>query len=284
MTNKSLKQFIEKKLKKSFSDFMIFEDGVDVSVQLEYEKSTLNFLKKEKEIRNLDILKNILFDFNSSLEDKKAALTELSLSGKVKAYRIIESYKDKCPEEIKKWAILSFQKSRAQIEHELSDEDKIYISSGLGGSGNKLRYFFVISSSDKKNFSDFQKELLTKEIEHSIKLHESTLEQINFSDYFVGILCLVPLHISLDNILKSILSETNKFGNFLSEEIIATNTEIFSNEKIKKLIDHDEEAENEVQFSEVDTELGFLNIDDDDFSDFDDDDFDDDDFDDDDLF
>ena len=86
------------------------------------------------------------------------------------------------------------------------------------------------------------------------------------------------------NILKSILSETNKFGNFLSEEIIATNTEIFSNEKIKKLIDHDEEAENEVQFSEVDTELGFLNIDDDDFSDFDDDDFDDDDFDDDDLF
>ncbi len=280
MTNKSLKQFLENKLHKSFSDFMVFEEGIDVSVQLEFEKASFLFIKENEEIRDTAELETILYNPETSEEDKKNVLVELSMSGDVKAYRIIEKYKDTCGEEIKKWTILAFQKSRAHIEHELSDDDKIYISSGLGGSGNSLRYFFVLTTNEKEKFSDFQKDLLTKEIKFSLNKNKSIVEKITFSDYFVSIVCLVPMQVSLDAILKSILNETKKFGDFLSDEIIATNTEIFSEEKIIKIINHDPDIEKELQLSQNDdTDLDFFNLDDDDFDgyDFFDDEFDDDD-------
>jgi len=279
MTNKSLKQFLENKLHKSVSDFMVFEEGIDVSVQLEFEKASFLFIKENEEIRDTAELETILYNPETSEEDKKNVLVELSMSGDVKAYRIIEKYKDTCGEEIKKWTILAFQKSRAHIEHELSDDDKIYISSGLGGSGNSLRYFFVLTTNEKEKFSDFQKDLLTKEIKFSLNKNKSIVEKITFSDYFVSIVCLVPMQVSLDAILKSILNETKKFGDFLSDEIIATNTEIFSEEKIIKIINHDPDIEKELQLPQNDdTDLDFFNLDDDVFGDydfFDDDEFDD---------
>jgi len=151
-------------------------------------------------------------------------------------------------------------------------------------SSVKLRYFFVLSTNEKTSFSDFQKKLLTKEIKFSLIKNDSIAEKITFYDYFVSILCLVPLQISPDKILKGILNETEKFGNFLSDEIIATNTEIFSEEKIIKLINHYPEIQKEMSLSEnIEHDLDFFNLEDDDFDDDDYDDFDDidDDFDDD---
>lgn len=273
MTNKNLKHFLEKKLHKSFSDFLVFEEGIDVSIQLEYEKTSIEFIEKDIEIRAFEKLENILINSETTIDDKKNALVELSMSGDVKAYRMIEKYKDICDDEIKKWTILAFQKSRAHIEHELSNDDKIYISSGLGGSENKLRYFFVLTTNNKEKFTDFQKNLLKKEIDFFLNKNESIAEKITFYDYFVSILCLVPLQISPDAILSGILNETKEFGNFLSDEIIATNTEIFSEEKIIKLIDHDPEIQEKLQLPvNDDIDIDFLNIE---GEDFDDDDFDD---------
>ena len=273
MTNKNLKHFLEKKLHKSFSDFLVFEEGIDVSIQLEYEKTSIEFIEKDIEIRAFEKLENILINSETTIDDKKNALVELSMSGDVKAYRMIEKYKDICDDEIKKWTILAFQKSRAHIEHELSNDVKIYISSGLGGSENKLRYFFVLTTNNKEKFTDFQKNLLKKEIDFFLNKNESIAEKITFYDYFVSILCLVPLQISPDAILSGILNETKEFGNFLSDEIIATNTEIFSEEKIIKLIDHDPEIQEKLQLPvNDDIDIDFLNIE---GEDFDDDDFDD---------
>ncbi len=278
MTNKNLKYFLEKKLHKSFNDFLVFEEGIDVSVQISFEKTTLEFFEKDEDIKALDFLEKTLYNPDKVIDDKKNALVQLSLSGDVKAYRIIENFKEKCSDELKKWAILAFQKSRAHMEHELSNDEKIYISSGLGGYGNKLRYFFVMSSDNKVKFTDFQKDLLIKEIEFSLTKNDSIAEKITFNAYFVSIVCLVPLQISLDAILKSILAETQAFGNFLSDEIIATNTEIFSEEKIIQLINHDPKVEEEMLLPGDDIDLNFLNFDDEEFDeDFDDDDFDDDD-------
>ncbi len=288
MTNKSLKQFLERKLRKSFSDFLVFEEGIDVSVQIEFEKMTLKFLNKADEQKTAEESEAILYDTESSIEDKKFALIELSLTGDVKAYRVIERFKNNCKNELAKWAILAFQRSRANVEHVLSDNSKIYISSGLGGSGNSLRYFFVMSSNNKKNFTDFQKDLLKKEIEFALQNNKGITEKITFYGYFVSIICLVPIQISLDSILKSILNEVKNFGNFISDEVIATNTEIFSEEKIIKLINHDPDIEEEIKLSEENAAaLDFFNLNEDvsDFfdEDFDDDDFDDEDFDDDDF-
>ncbi|NPA67683.1 MAG: hypothetical protein GXO50_03645 [Chlorobi bacterium] len=284
MASGNLKKYLEKQLQKPISDIFIFEEGIDVHTQLEFENTVRNFFKKERDLRPADILKEILYDPAKDLTEKKEALTELSLSGNVEAYRIIEKYKTVCDSKLKKWAILSFQKSRAHIEHELSDDDKIYISSGLGGYKNKLRYFFVLVSKNKKSFSDFEKNFMKKEIEFILNKHESISEKINFYDYFVSIVCLVPLHVSLEKIIYGITEETEKYGITLSEDIIATNTEIFSEDKIEEILNSDISDTNDSFFNDSenpvnDSDNFFFTGDFDDEDDFDnfDDDFDDDD-------
>ncbi len=188
---------------------------------------------------------------------------------------------------------MSLQKSRAHIEHSLSNNDKIYISSGLGGSGNKLRYFFVLSSSDNSDFTRFHQEILKKEIEYSLQKYGGVAESTIFYNYFVTIVCLIPINVSLEKVFQHIIDECNQFGNFLSDKIIATNTELFKEETIMKILNDDPDVINDFDgFVDIDSDLQAMgDFDDEDFSDddyaegdFDDfeDDLDDDDFEDDD--
>lgn len=284
MKGKDLKKFLQHKLKKSFENFQIFEEGVDFETQLEFETLSKEFNSKEINDIELDYAEKVLFSPDSKEDELKETLLLLSISDDVKAYRLIEDFKSKCTDKMIKWAALALQKSRAHIEHALSDEDKVYISSGLGGSGDKLRYFFVLTAMEDITFSDFHKEIIQKEIDFTMKKFGGESEGVIFHDFFVTIVCLIPLHVSLDKVFKSILDECNEFGNFMSDKVIATNTEKIDSETIIKILNEDPDAVQPFDQFE-DTELfGLDNFDDEDeFDDFDDDDFDDDDYDDDDY-
>jgi hypothetical protein len=269
-----IKNILKKKFKKSLNNVQIFEEGIDIQTQIDFEKYSKRFLKKEVSEINIDDIQEKLQNESVSTEEKKNYLVELSFSDNVKSYRLIENYRDSCSEELKNWATLSAQKSRAHIEHSLSNDDKIYISSGLGGSGNKLRYFFVLSASDNADFSGFHQEILKKEIEYTLKKYGGVAESTTFYNYFVTIVCLIPINVSLENVFQHILDECNQFGNFLSDKIIATNTELFKEETIMKILNDDPEIFNDLaEFDEVDTEFK-------DMEEFDEDEFGEDDFDD----
>lgn len=281
MKERDLKKLIQDKLKKPISSVKIFEEGIDIETQIEFEKITKSLIEDKKTEQNITIAEKKLLSEDTPEDIKKEILTRLSISEDVKAYRLIEHYKNICEESLKKWATLSLQKARAHIEHTLSNDEKIYISSGLGGSDDKLRYFFVLSASDNINFTKFHRDILKKEIEFVMQSHGSIAESILIYDYFATIVCLVPIHVSLDIIFKTILDECNAFGNFLSEKIIATNAEKFDNQTIEKMLNDELQEINELDnFEEID--FHFNEDDDDFFGDDDDDDFfeddDDDDF------
>jgi len=282
MKGKDLKKFLQNKLKKSFENYQIFEEGVDLETQIEFEKLSKEFNSKEIDEIEFDYAEKILFSPDSSENELKETLLLLSLSDDVKAYRLIESFKSISKNQMAKWAALSLQKSRAHIEHALSDENKVYISSGLGGSGDKLRYFFVLTAMEDLTFSDFHKEIINKEIDFTMKKYGGKSEAVIFHEFFVTIVCLVPLHVSLDKIFKSILDECNEFGNFMSDKVIATNTETIDSDTIIKILNEDPDAVKPFEEFE-DTELfGLDNLDEDEEYDDDfDDDYDDDDYDDD---
>jgi len=290
MEQKDLKKLLQQKLNKSISNVQIFEEGIDIHTQIEFEQKTKIIFEKNEEIIDLNILKNNLFNDETEIETKKEILIELSFTEDVKAYRIIEDFHSKCNNDFKKWSALALQKSRVHIEHSLGNEEKVYISSGLGGNGNRLRYFFVLSSNDNTPFSEFQKNIITKELDFTIKKYDGIVENIIFQKYYVTILCMIPLNHSLDKIFKSILEECNILGNFLSDKVIATNTEQFDNKTVESLLNDDPEVSKKFDdFAqsalslEQDTFLDddFDEFDDEFFDDFedDDDDFDDDDFD-----
>lgn len=281
MDQKDLKRLLKQELNKSISNIQIFEEGIDIHTQIEFEKKTKIFFEKENEKIELSILKEKLFDDANDLETKKETLIELSFSQEVKAYRIIEEYHKICEKDLKKWSALALQKSRVHIEHSLGNEEKVYISSGLGGFENRLRYFFVLSSNDNIPFNEFQKNIINKELNFTIKKHNGIVENITFQEYYVTILCMIPLNHSLDTIFKSILEECNVLGNFLSDKVIATNTEQFDNKTVEGLLNDDPETTKKLNDFEKST-LGIEQdiLFEDDFEEFDDmffDDFDDDD-------
>ena len=279
MKERDLKKLLQNKLKKSFSNVKIFEEGIDIETQLEFEKLTKNFIENNKEKTEVHISENDLFNEGTSEEKKKDLLIELSFSDDVKAYRLIEKFSDECEADLKKLSALALQKSRAHIEHSLSNDDKVYISSGLGGRGDKLRYFFVLSANGDINFNELHKNIIKKEIEFAISKHQGIIEDILFYEYYVTIVCLIPLHHSLDKIFKNILDECNELGDFLSDRVIATNTEKFNEDTIVKILNEDPETIKSFDQHEESDFLGIDNFDDDDFNDDDefDDDFDDDD-------
>lgn len=281
MDQKDLKRLLKQELNKSISNIQIFEEGIDIHTQIEFEKKTKIFFEKENEKIELSILKEKLFDEANDLETKKETLIELSFSQEVKAYRIIEEYHKICKKDLKKWSALALQKSRVHIEHSLGNEEKVYISSGLGGFENRLRYFFVLSSNDNIPFNEFQKNIINKELNFTIKKHNGIVENITFQEYYVTILCMIPINHSLDTIFKSILEECNVLGNFLSDKVIATNTEQFDNKTVEGLLNDDPETTQKLNDFEKST-LGIEQdiLFEDDFEEFDDmffDDFDDDD-------
>ncbi len=229
------------------SNFRIFEQGTDVKLQFEFEKIT-NKIQKEKDfvIDNNDVI-DILFDKETKVDYKKELLVKLAYSGEVESFRAIEKFATTAETELEQWVTLALQRSQAMLETSLSSSETIFIATGLGGVGKKLRYFFILQLKEDKEFSDFQKEIIIKEINYAFEINNGIAEEFNFKDNYVSTMCLVPLNISLDKIFRAIIGNINTFGGFLSENVIATNAQKYSHDEIIKIINgkFDEELDDE---------------------------------------
>jgi hypothetical protein len=118
----------------------------------------------------------------------------------------------------------------------LLGENQVMILTGLGGKGLKLRYFTVLLTASGKAYSAFEKEILTKEIEFSIKKSKGDLEYIHFEEELCTILCVIPLQIPVQNLFHELIHECNHYGNFLNPDFMVTNVKILSNDHIRKLV------------------------------------------------
>ena len=76
----------------------------------------------------------------------KRLLILLAHSATPRAYRIIERYLKNPDRELRDWALLTLQECLTMLESAILEESRGMISTGLGGSGSRLRYFLLISS------------------------------------------------------------------------------------------------------------------------------------------
>ena len=58
------------------------------------------------------------------------------------------------------WAYMALMESRIMLESELSEEKQIYISTGLGGKGRKLRFYLLLQTNENKPFLDYQRNVI----------------------------------------------------------------------------------------------------------------------------
>jgi len=239
-----------KKIFPNIDKFNIFEGTIDTETQTEYFDYVIN---KRKDLNEDEIIKqkDEIFDKELDIESKKHLIANLASIPEVEVFRTLEKYAQNPDEELKFWIEIALQENKAFLKSDLLDEKQIFISTGLGGEENKLRYFIVLISNNQEDFSDVQKRIISSEIQYFFKNNPSKLENVEFGKYFVTILTLFPLDANVQNIFSKIISEVNELGNFMSENFIISNVKALNldetEELITKLLKKEEDLENNIE-------------------------------------
>ena len=218
----------------------ILETDVPVDKQMEYFRYSEKVRKREKPTVGEAI--NILFDENSSEKEKKYAMTVLAISGEIKAFRVLEAYAKEPEDNLKDWIGMSVLQAKMTLESEFSEEKRIFISTGLGGKGDMLRFYAFCKSKDLRAFSPYQIQLIEKETAFFIDEAHGIVEKLEVFENYFTLLFLINIKSNIKNILENILIECNQYGDFIDRSLIITNVKVFDDEEIKKELQKNDQA------------------------------------------
>lgn len=217
-------------------NFSILEEQIDVDLQMEY----FNYKRDIEKRLDVDIIvqfQNDLLNPFIPIEQKKNILVTLASQERVEAYRVIEKYALQPDRELQDWTILAMQESRMVIQSLLMDEQQVYISTGLGGKGQKLRYFVVfIANENISAYTSVQQKLIRNELEFTIQKSDGELEEINFYENLAISVLLLPVKSDIQLIFTTVISECNQYGDFVRPDIIITNVKRMSVDEIYAFI------------------------------------------------
>ncbi len=219
-------------------DFSILEEEINVSTQIEYQKYKFKIINEEINQKELFDKKKELFSDKISKDEKKKLLIQLAQIDDVKIFRTIEKFKNDLSDNdnLKDWAILSYQESKMLIESSLLETNQVFISSGLGGRGSKLRYFSVFFSENKEDFTKTQKKVILSEFNSTAEREDSEIEKIDFYKGFATASVLIPFGKEVHIIFQESINLCNELGSFIKQNIIVTNLKRFSEEDIKGIL------------------------------------------------
>jgi hypothetical protein len=206
------------------------ETSVPVETQMEYFRYSEN-VRNNPLFTSVEEQIGVLHSPESSPKELKYALTYLAVSGDIKAYRTIESYNK---EHSDNWAVMSLLQAKITLESELSDEKQIFISTGLGGKGDKLRFSAFFKSNRLRPFSKYQRELIEKEIPYSIEQYGGETEEIKTGENYFTVLFLVHISVDVKVMFENAVNECNQYGDFINNAFIITNVKVFSEEEIRE--------------------------------------------------
>lgn len=216
--------------------FHILEDLVPIEEQMQYFRY-FERLRKENAPFVRDDEVGILFSPEESIERKKRSLTLLASIPDVGAYRSIETYHSSPLEpELSNWSSMALVSSRIVLSSDLSGQQQIYISSGLGGYDKKLRFFALFATKDRKEFTGFQKEIIEREFAFQLKKTDVTIESFDIKENYFTILMLFPFDCDVKSNMVDAVTECNQYGDFLDARFLFTNVKVLSEKEIETLL------------------------------------------------
>ena len=222
--------------------FHILEHRIPVEQQLNYFKYSEKVRKSSVELNDSDyeLYTASLDNQEHSKEEKKMILSVLASSKQVRAYRLLERYVQNPDEGLVNWAYMALMESRITLESELSGEKQIYISTGLGGKGESIRFYVLILSSEGKDFKEYQREVIEKEFGYFFPKNDCEIERLTIGDKYVELVFLIPIRTDIKALLEETIQECNLYGNFLSELFTVTNVKELTKEEISKILEENE--------------------------------------------
>ncbi len=251
MEEKHFYQNIQKVLESLPENFSILEEQIDIDIQVKYFELAKKIRSKTDANESFEHRED-LFSEDVNEKRKREILLSIAAIDDVKAFRTIEKFAGIARGELKQWAILAMQESRMLIQSSLLDEQQVFISTGLGGKGQKLRYYVVfVNKNQNEILSGTQQKLLKDELIFELNQNDGEFETMDFSEGFSTVLVMLPLQSDLKNIFRNVIDECNQCGDFLDDDMIVTNVKVMSrNEIIEMLKNGRNEESDELDFDE----------------------------------
>lgn len=226
--------------------FHILEQRVPVPTQMEYFK----YSEQVRRARvNPGLAEEEYADFLEKLSDpevttdhKMYILSMLATTRQVKAYRMLEDYAQHPDDDVKDWAYMALLESRISLESELSDEKQIYISTGLGGKGEKLRFYVLMLSRDRNTFEEYQRRVIEREFAFYLEKANCVIERLTIYDEYVELVFLISVRADIKFTLDRVIHECNLYGNFLSGNFTITNVKEMTEEEVYDIILKNEDS------------------------------------------
>ena len=197
MEEKQFYHNIQRVLENLPDNFSILEEQIDLDIQVKYFELA-NRVRSKKNAAKCFKNREELFLDDISEDRKREILLAIASIDDVKAFRTIEKFVGLAEGELKQWAVLAFQESRMLIQSSLLDEQQVFISTGLGGKGQKLRYYVVfINKNQNIILTKTQQKLLKDELIYELNQHKGEFESMDFSEGFSTVLVMLPLQSDL---------------------------------------------------------------------------------------
>jgi hypothetical protein len=221
--------------------FSVLEEQIDIDLQMEYFELSRTI---KKNLNEQDVLGRMdqIFDLQKDAAERKSLFAMLASLEDVSAYRTIEKYLKEGHQDLRNWAILALQESRMLLESKLLDENQVFISTGLGGKGSKLRYFVVLIGNEDQDFSDLQKRIIHNEFEDTLKKCDAEIEKMDYLGNFATLVVVVPLKVALKDVFRKAIQECNQFGDFLKSNFIITNVKELNQSEINDFLKKQKQA------------------------------------------
>lgn len=234
--NENLYDKLKELIGKNPDNYSIMEETIDVDLQVEYFEFSKKISQEYSEDWALSQI-DILADSEFPSDNKKLLLARLATMENVLAYRAIEAYSKEPDDMLKDWALLALQESKMHLESHLLEENQVFISTGLGGKNNKLRYFVVLIARNNTDFSDFQKKIIQNEFSFVMNQYDVDIEEFNASGYLATFVLCLPIQHAVKDVFTEGIQECNLFGDFLRENCIVTNVKKLSFQEIVDFIE-----------------------------------------------
>jgi hypothetical protein len=235
--------------------FNIIDEQIDVKLQMDYFKLSRKIKKqlgKNHKIQ-VDTLPQ-LADTSLDVLQQKELMIKLASIDDPKAFRRLEEFSQIKDNPLRQWSLLAMQESRMLLESNLLDEKQVFISTGLGGRGNMLRYFVVLIGENLEEYAPYQEKIVRSEFDFALQKNRSEVESIHFEKQYISLLVLIPIDIAFHQVLLSAVEECNQFGNFLKSNFLVTNVKTLSFDEINNFVEKnqlpDEEDYKELELDE----------------------------------
>jgi len=226
MSDNNIYNKLKELLDKAGGKYTILEEQVDVDLQMKFYEFSHELAKNKRTSEEIMSDVALLYDTMVELEDKKRILVELSESESVEGFRELERFLKVVDKDIKSWAILSYQHCRIGLESKLLDENKVFISTGLGGKEDKLRYFIAFKTKLNTDFTETQIKIIDNEFSFVYKKNNCVIEEIKYVDQYLTILAIMPVDCVINDVIVSAINEVNLYGDFLHADYLITNVKI----------------------------------------------------------